>query len=499
MRYNRRFLGIVVLLIALILAYYNSLSITGFAISDSNPYTYSVVVMLMGMIFLFLGIKEKKLEPTGNALAMVCGTAIIAAYIVVLAVARASLSFWFMTYRIDVLLIPIFLLGAVVAIFGREGVYRLKYQIAYMVLASGLIIEPLVSLNSGFTNFNAGLVYSIIKSIGVPVLRNGLSIYASSSSSIAIATTCADIAAFIALGLFLLPLLYFYEGKASRKIAWLVSGIALLFVLNIFRMMLIAVLWAYYGIGEAVATFHIFIGSTLFYASIIIMILLANRFGIRMPFLRDYVISRKKVSYSGLGRLAVYGIAVGIIALVVTLPYSHSIDYGYYNFSGNLTHEQHSLVLGFLESSLTSEGYSVAYLGNESGKYAFELYNGTVPGNYLLLFNYSRGMAKLYYQNNSVGSEYTYIIGNGVSLVSFAGNESNISASVDQFSFPYNVNGRYVSLNYYFVGNSTAQKCRPAIGPVNQFETSLYNALLLRTNAPEPMCAAYGYLNSVVK
>ena len=501
MRLNNRFFGVIVALAALILAYYNSLSISSFVISDSDPYTYGIVVMLMGMVFLFLGVRDKRLEPSPKAAWIGAGSAIVAAYALLLAYARVSLSFWFISYRVDVLLIPIFLAGIILGVFGPSGLSRLKYQIVYLFFASGVVLSPLIALNAPFTGLNAGLVYSLIKALGVPVVRNGLVISAASSGSISIASTCADIAAFIAIALFMIPLAYFYDGKPKKKLEWVASGVALLFIFNIFRMSLIAVLWAYYGIGEAVATFHLFIGSVLFYASIIIMILVAGKFGMKLPFLRDYMIERRKSRRLGVDMryVAVWAVAAGAVAFALTIPYSSALNFGYYGFSGALSPEQSASIGGFLESSIRAAGYSETYIGNESGYYTFALTNTTSGRQYVLLFNYGAenggGMPAFPKAGNRT---YTYETRDGVSLTAFSGNVNGTRVAIDQFSVPYNASGRSVELNYYFISNSTgASYCRYDGGYVNGIYTAMYNAMLLRTASVQPMCIAYDYLDSV--
>ena len=501
MRFNNRFFGIIVALAALILAYYNSLSISSFVISDSDPYTYGVVVMLMGLVFLFLGVRDKHLEPSPTAVWIGAGSALVVAYALLLAYARVALSFWFISYRIDVLLIPVFLAGIVLGVFGPRGLLRLKYQIIYLFFASGVVLSPLIALNASFTGLNAGLVYALIKALGIPVVRSGLVISAASSGSISIASTCADIAAFIAIALFMVPLAYFYEGKPTKKFEWVVSGVALLFVFNIFRMSLIAVLWAYYGIGEAVATFHLFVGSVLFYASIIIMILIAGKFRLRLPYLRDYIIgSRKSGKLSpNMRYAAVWAVAAGLIALVLTAPYSSALNFGYYGFSKSLSAEQSASIGGFLESSIRNAGYSEAYIGNESGYYAFALTNATSGSRYVLLFNYGAGSRTEVPAFPRAGSRtYTYETQHGVALTAFLGTVNGTMVAVDQFSMPYNASGKFVELNYYFVSSpANASYCGYEGGYVDGIYTALYNAMLLRTVAVQPMCVAYSYLNSV--
>src|SRR5208282_3427401 len=99
-----------------------------------------------------------------------------------------------------------------------------------------------------FANINANFIFGIIKSTGISAAKVGLVISSRLGASITISSTCVSLGTFIAFVMFLIPLAYLYEGKLKRKLYWIVSGTALMLLLNMVRMLFIALVWVYYGL-----------------------------------------------------------------------------------------------------------------------------------------------------------------------------------------------------------------------------------------------------------
>ena len=100
-----KLIGLITLLVAFILGFAPSLSITSLTISDSDPNTYIAVVMLMLPIFMLFSFKER-LEfrfKTKNAL---LGALIFAVYVIILSYLRVSSSYLFVLYRPWSILLP---------------------------------------------------------------------------------------------------------------------------------------------------------------------------------------------------------------------------------------------------------------------------------------------------------------------------------------------------------------------------------------------------------
>ena len=319
-----KILGIAIVLIAFLIVSFNSLSVTGLSVLDTDASTYIIVVMLMIFVFICFGAKAD-INFEYNKKNILYSGLVFLLYIVLLSFLRVALSFSFLSYRIDALLFPLPLLALILLIFGTSGAKKLLPLIIYAAFASPLILLPLLNLNGAFANLNAILVFNLIKALGAPVSRIGLMITAISGASITVSTTCVSIGTFAALVMFLIPVAYLYDGKKIMKFYWILSAFLLMLLLNVARMIFIALIWVFYGLNSAVNTFHLFAGQLIFYAIMVIMVLIASKYELFIPqSSKKKKTKRKAQSKSNDWRLAV-PIAIAIIFAII----GFTINYGY--------------------------------------------------------------------------------------------------------------------------------------------------------------------------
>ncbi len=482
-----RFFGILVLFIAVLLNMASSIAITNFTISDSNPSSYIIVPMLMGLLLILFYAKDSKLNVNPKRKDILFAVLLFAVYIILLSYSRLALSYLFMTYRIDMLLMPLFIIAIISAIFGISSINRFKILIIYMLFSSPIILLPILNASSSFALFNANIVYSILRGIGIPVISNGIVITAPSNYSISIAKTCVDIGAFIALILFLIPVAYLYEGAAKKKLLWIIASIIIMLILNILRMIFIAIFWAYYGITSAIALVHLFIGPVLFYLVIIVMILLAGKFGLHLQMAN----SKKKqkhqraVSKNNLAiwKLAITPILFGLIGLYFALPYLSAINAGYYTF-GQVTNPSYPifdrLVLGNLGNSrqnitqLPNIEYNTVYTigsGKNSTNLIYTIVNQTnMPSQdpLGLIYNYST-------------SKSSILLNSGISYRSMIVYSNKREFYINFFSVPMNISNSTFSIRYGFFkeiqNNSIPCQYVANISTQNYIESYIYNLL----------------------
>ncbi|MGC8537373.1 MAG: exosortase/archaeosortase family protein [Candidatus Micrarchaeia archaeon] len=510
-----RLLGLLIVLVAFTIAIANSLSITPFQVSDTNPMTYMIVVMLMSLLFILFYMKDDKLKITFRKFDLAIAAAVFAAYLILLSYSRVALSFLFMSYRVDAFLFIFILAAIILAVFGTQGLKRMKFLLFYVLFASPLLLIPITKLDTSFTLLNAGVVFNTLRLAGVNVLQSGIKIIGASTGTISIASTCADIGAFIALLMFLLPLAYLYEGKPGMKAIWVVCGVALMFVLNILRMFSIALVWAFYGIGTAISTIHLFIGQAIFYATIIVMMLLAYKFGLFIPKARSnkhrIADSHKKghqlIQPKAYAAPAALALAFGIIAFVVSLPYSASINVSAYAFNNNATVNYAALGEGVL-SILTSSKQNITELSVIGADYAFSLGSSknTSKLTYVIV-NYTRypatGAPNIAY--SKVLRSSAILFNNGITLHTGAVLSENHTFIINYFSVPYYTNGTEVTVRYelYKIVNSTdAVQCssydQHSIGAISYLQSGIYNSLRLHSISYQDMfCSSYRILSSL--
>ncbi|MEM0154332.1 MAG: exosortase/archaeosortase family protein [Methanothrix sp.] len=484
-----------ILLVVFLIATYNSISVTGFSISDSNPAGYIIVPMLMTLVFIIFSVKEN-LVVVYKKRNIAYGAILAAIYFALYAYSKVSLSFLFQTYRIDALLFPILLSSFALILFGPEGLNKLKPAVIFSIFASPLILMPLLNLSGVWTSVNAYFVFSILKLFGVPVLSHGLAIISASGSSISIASTCADIAAFVAMLLFLIPIAYLYEGNIGKRTAWVASGIILLFVLNILRMSLIALVWAYYGLSSALNTIHLFIGQLLFDITLIVMILLAPKFSMRLAVQKGKQNATHNTNQE-LNKSVVFdksfevptfsAIILALLVLAFTMPLSHYQYISPFSFADNFSYVSNSSVISSYDGIAIASGRSVKSVDFRGRSELFGIFptndiNTTTDS--FLYINSSAKPSLPYIKPQALGKILMHreeSMASGITINAYEVLSNGNIFQVNYVSTPNKIYGNYTVANMEFVTliNSTSdlQSCSTRYGLIQSIYSYIYNAL----------------------
>ncbi len=502
-------LGIIVLFIATLLTMFGTLLSTNFSVLDTDPASYVIVVMLMLPVFILFSMKEDlHLARSGRELAY--GIGVFVLYILLLSYTRVGLSFVFATFRIDALLIPLALVSFILMLFGASGLRKMAPVLIYALFMSPLLLMPLLLQSQAFANINAAFVYGALKQFGVPVTLHGITITSSANTSISIASTCAPIGTFVALIMFLIPVAYLYRGGIGRKTMWLASGLAMMLLLNFARMLWISYNWAYYGIGEAVAVFHLFAGQIMFYAVIIVMILIATRYGMRLDRLKRGELRALKRDFSakigGFGRSWTLPLALGIIGLLFSLPYLSAAYASPSFFYGNMSAVNANSLYGAISPAFSSFSPNVIKVGAQNYTAALAILNGSSSSNatYVVADLLNRplpGSAVTKY--SKIVSTGSYLIKNGVRITSIVGYSGGKLFETNYFAAPVDIFGHLFSVNYEFIrlASSGVQSCTlfsyASAGLFNYIESVIYNTLSgsFDYSASGIMCSAYAVAN----
>ncbi|HIH50183.1 MAG: exosortase/archaeosortase family protein [Candidatus Micrarchaeaceae archaeon] len=504
-----KFLGIIAIFLSFLIASAYSLSITNPSILDTDPATYVIVVMLMLFLFILFSAKED-LEFKFSWRNIIYGLAVFGIYVVLLASLRVALSFSFLSYRIDALLFPVLLISLILPVFGARGVRKLLPVVVYSIFASPLLLMPLLGLNNAFANLNATFVYGFVKVLGVPVSKAGVRIFAGAGSSIAISTTCVSIGTFIALFMFLLPLAYLYDGRLGRKALWLVSGVALILLFNILRMLTVVLIWVYYGIGSAANTFHVFAGQFLFYLAIILMLLVSGKyaFGLdrlgkdtRKDLARFYMTKRNGI-YTTVALLMV----LALVSLFLASGYGRQL-YAPPALFGNESQLNNLMLNERVISSLHSSGDNVTELGDTPVGYIFALSNNAVNVNSSVYVVANVSYSPLPSYNvpafTPVSAAHAYLLNDGVTVTAQSALSENNLFDVNYFSVPYNISGDWVSVNYLMfrrVNSGPMPDCgalRSSLQPQGLVETYIYNMFSSQNYGTRGfMCEGYNVASS---
>ncbi|MGC8495970.1 MAG: archaeosortase/exosortase family protein [Candidatus Micrarchaeia archaeon] len=485
-------IAVISLLVAFLIASANSIVITNPSILDNNPSTYIIVVIAMLPLLIVFSAKEE-LKPKNDLASIIFGILAFLAYLLLLSLSMVGLSFTFITLRVDALLMPLLLASFIMLIFGFEGLKKLKVLIVYSIFASPVLLMPVIQLNNAWTIINVGFVYGILKAFGLPLVLSGFTLSTIGGTMITISNACVSVGDFIALIMFLVPVAYLYNGSIKSKFLWLAWGFVLMLLLNLARIFAIVISWLYYGLQSSILAFHIFAGEVLFYASIVVMMLVAGRFGLAIPKIPNSSKRRnKELGYNPM-RIAI-AIAFAVIAFVALMPIrGFVITYAPLFGTSNATQiDAISQVLG----SVQRAQLNITQVYTSNTVLVYGLNKNGYANEYALVTLYSKPEQGLITANfTSASNMHSLLLPNGIAIKSASLKSDNSTFLVDYFAIPYLVNGTYITENYniFAIANNTKQieLCKNGAHGFTGIYTYIYNLLYYGTDNQSVMCSSY--------
>lgn len=489
--------------IAFIIGAAATLAITGPTILDNNPSSYIIITMIMGILFIFFTLKDKTPVVKGDY--GVIGAAVVfMVYLIILSYAKGLLSFEFLYYRVDALLLPLLLLSLVMAVAGFRGIKRYSPVMAYLLFSSPILLLSILNTNTGLSTISAGIVSGLLKLLGTNVIQIGQQILAPSGQAIGIASTSVPIGTFIAFIMLLIPVSYLYSGNPSRKTAWLGTGVILLFVLNIIRMVLISLAWIHSNVGSSISTFHAIGGTLIFYITLIVMLLTYRKFGLALNWGKHWR-KRLTLAFSAYDFEANYGkiataLIIALAVLFFSIGYLHivTISSALFNSGAVISNSSYTQLYQGVFSRINASRVPYSYLGSYQDTMLFELGKST-PANstYLLVSFYpspEHGANVAFYTAKATPTYY--IMRSGVTMTSLSTVSNNATFYISYFALPMLANGTAYSANFEVFSNAGAPGlayCDPSLsgGTQEYIESSIYNFLKSGSPSRGPaLCAA---------
>jgi exosortase/archaeosortase family protein len=492
----------VIIAVAFIIGTAVTLAITGPTVLDSNPTSYIIVTMIMGVLFILFTLKDpaplKKSE-----YGIIGATVAFIGYLIILSYSRGLLSFEFLSYRMDALLLPLLLLSIVMAVAGFREIKRYAPVMAYLLFASPILLLTIINSNNWLSSLSAGIVYPILKASGAQVIQQGLQIISQGGQVISIASTSVPIGVFIAFIMLLVPLSYLYTGNPERKIAWLSTGVILLFVLNIIRMIIIAFVWTGLGVNAAASTLHTFGGNLIFYVSLVVIILSYRKFGLKLNLGKNWK-KRLGAAFSTYDLEAnfnkiVTAMIIALAALLLSIGYLSSANVSAAQFStAPISNASYTQLFQNTFQKINATGIPYTYLGTYQGTMLFELGKNTPENSTYLVVSFyqypEHGANVAFYASHPKTS--AYVLRSGITVTSLTAVSNNATFYISYFALPIVINGTAVSANYEIFSNVAVhglQYCDPAAssGLPEYLESSIYNVFSSGSPTHGPvLCAA---------
>jgi exosortase/archaeosortase family protein len=295
---TRRVPGRALLLLALVAAaYHYSLQSLLRGLTLQTPLAY---LGLVPIIALGLGWLRAVQRPTDGpydlrldfSLGRLLGAVLIGLAIGMATIVPRTSGIGFWLLRIDLLSMPVFVAGAVALLYGVRRLWSLRFPILFLFLAWP---APYVAITGDAMRVSVDATVAVLGVISavLPLATAaggspGLFLigWGDQAIPVSVATACSGINSVVGFGIMGAAMMAVMRGTILRRAAWLAAGLVLIWLLNLLRIELIFLVGAVASPQVALGVLHPVAGLIVFNVGIVIMILVAARFGLAFEFSR---------------------------------------------------------------------------------------------------------------------------------------------------------------------------------------------------------------------
>lgn len=204
----------------------------------------------------------------------------------VLLPARLSTQFW--VWRVDLLTLPVFVAGVIALLFGTRAVWKYRFAVLFLFLAwpypYNVVLDRWLGDVTNSTIWgleqtlrHVDLAQKAIGSTATFVVMNG-----ETPVQLSVASACSGANGIVGFLLVATAFVLVVDGSRWRKIAWLLAGAFLVWLLNIGRILTIFLSAKEWGERVAIDGFHPYVGLVVFNLAVVIMVLTMRVFGLRI-------------------------------------------------------------------------------------------------------------------------------------------------------------------------------------------------------------------------
>jgi exosortase/archaeosortase family protein len=287
---------IAVAIVAVALAYHFSLSTLASEWSYDTPLADLVLVPPLGAALLIAASRRHRYVAflRLGRFDLVLAGLFAAAALGLVAAGPALWSKYFWAMRIDLLTLPLFTAAAIVLLFGARALVPLAFPIGFLLLAWPL--PYLALLERGLTAFTSATAWAVERAVAfthVATVADGSAgsryvvDHGGDQFVVSVASACSGVNSLIGFGVVGIAALWLVRGPVVRRVAWLVTGAALVWTLNVVR--ILGVLSTARSLGEHAAfdLLHPIAGIVALNLSFLVLVALLPLFGLRRRRLDD--------------------------------------------------------------------------------------------------------------------------------------------------------------------------------------------------------------------
>ena len=279
----------VVLIGCVVIAFGYSLSMTMHSLGGDTPLAYLGLVPLIALMIGFATVTPSPGDPDvhDRYLDRILGVPLLVVSLLVMLVLPPRLSTFFWLWRIDLLVLPLFVAGLIVLLFGTRTLLRTKAAIGFLLLAWPVPYQALMTLGlDRFTAWSVGAVRLTLRVIPLAEVTRGVEggfrvSGAGGSFDLVVASQCSGANGLVGFLLVASATMLVTRGRLVRKLAWLAAGGALVWAFNVLRILVIFGAGKLWGQTVAVDGFHPYVGLVTFALSTALMVWALPKFGLR--------------------------------------------------------------------------------------------------------------------------------------------------------------------------------------------------------------------------
>ena len=278
-------------LVAIVLCFHTSLWSLVRGTTVDTPLAYLGLVPFVALALGFWLARPAAGEPEihDRHVDRIVGVPLVVVPVLSMALLPARMSTMYWMWRVDLLVLPLFVAGVVALLFGVRMLWRTKVAVAWLVLAwpvpcrFGLtvLLEPLSRLTALAVRAFVGIV-----PLARPVAGDGISFaidHAGSTFRVQIASACSGANSLVGFLLVASAVAVVLGGTRGAKFRWLCTGAAFVWVLNVVRILVIIGAGRLVGRTASIEVLHPVIGMLMFGAGVLVMVLNVHRFGLSLP------------------------------------------------------------------------------------------------------------------------------------------------------------------------------------------------------------------------
>jgi len=313
------------LVVALVVgAYHYSLRslLSGLGLDTPLAYLGLVPLLALGMAVAVRARPWQGPTVADRQVDLLIGLPLIAAALVGLALLPDHLREQYWVLRVDLLTLPLFAAGVCAVVLGTRSTWQLRGPLAFTALAWPVPWTQLLDHTQDvMVRSTSGALGLVLHVVPVARLTDGdtgtFAVGGKGGFEVAVASACAGASSMLGFALLGLAATVVLVGSRRRRALWLASGVALVWLLNLLRIVLVLTTGRFYGRTVALDALHPVLGIATFAVGATALLLGAPRFGLQVRPELVAPVSAARLPHRPLGLRTVGGVAA--LALVAGL------------------------------------------------------------------------------------------------------------------------------------------------------------------------------------